>query len=520
MAQQVGDRTDWFLADHLGSTRALINDSGVIQRSFTYDAFGKLVGESGNAGVDTRYRFTGREWDGESQQYYYRARYYDANTGRFIGQDPLGFAAGDSNLYRYVGNSPAMATDPSGLFLEGAQRLIQGTQRLVQNTADTVKYGIKGTIDFYRNGGDVSDAVSSIRPTIMAQAATARDHYVSRFNDSSASPLEKLGAGVGGSLASLATAENYDKTATVLGWAMFADFGIQLGKAAPDILKGCGRLLLATGKLSDDLGRGAGNALRTVRQWGDDLARGTGKPLSTCFVAGTLVLTPHGEKPIEELRVGEFVVASDPILGITGNRRVKQRFEHKTDTVLHIQVDDTTIVCTPEHPFWVPTYGWQVARTLEVGTQLLTREGEIVYVNLIEPETGKFSVYNIEVEELHTYHVTNIGILVHNTCKISPEDLPGGPRRLDQELIDLNKALASQEQMGEAGVTIAGRGSRGNVPLRDSPRLAREYGGNPGDWLKKSSSSYKAADGTHVETHWYENFQTGQQVEHKIKVIP
>ncbi|OUC11885.1 MAG: hypothetical protein B0A82_25605 [Alkalinema sp. CACIAM 70d] len=79
------------MADHLGSTRALINDSGVIQKSFTYDAFGKLVGESGNAGVDTRYRFTEREWDGESQQYYYRARYYDANTGRFIGQDPLQF---------------------------------------------------------------------------------------------------------------------------------------------------------------------------------------------------------------------------------------------------------------------------------------------------------------------------------------------------------------------------------------------------------------------------------------------
>ncbi|MGI0493175.1 RHS repeat domain-containing protein [Alkalinema pantanalense CENA528] len=129
LAQQVGDRTDWFLADHLGSTRALIDNSGVIQKSFTYDAFGKVVGESGNAGVDTRYRFTGREWDGESQQYYYRARYYDANTGRFIGQDPLGFAAGDSNLYRYVGNSPVMATDPSGMVSKEVVALIEASVR-------------------------------------------------------------------------------------------------------------------------------------------------------------------------------------------------------------------------------------------------------------------------------------------------------------------------------------------------------------------------------------------------------
>jgi hypothetical protein len=46
--------------------------------------------------------------------YYYRARYFDANVGRFISTDPIGFEAGDSNLYRYVNNSSTLFTDPSG----------------------------------------------------------------------------------------------------------------------------------------------------------------------------------------------------------------------------------------------------------------------------------------------------------------------------------------------------------------------------------------------------------------------
>jgi len=47
-----------------------------------------------------------------------RARWYDPATGRFISEDPIGFAAGDANLYRYCGNSPTNATDPSGMIIE------------------------------------------------------------------------------------------------------------------------------------------------------------------------------------------------------------------------------------------------------------------------------------------------------------------------------------------------------------------------------------------------------------------
>jgi len=82
--------------------------------------------------------------------------------------------------------------------------------------------------------------------------------------------------------------------------------------------------------------------------------------------------------------------------------------------------------------------------------------------------------------------------------------------------LKLNKQLGNQQQLGEKGVPIAGAGSK--TPLRDSNRLANEYGGNASDWAKRSSTRHKAPDGRSFETHWYENSATGQRVEPKTIV--
>ena len=115
----------WALADNLGSVRDIVEyDSGTGQTSVVnhieYDAFGNITGETAAAGMDYAlerylYSYTGREWDADAQLYAYRARWYDPVVGRFIGEDPIGFAAGDTNISRYVGNSVTNATDPSGL---------------------------------------------------------------------------------------------------------------------------------------------------------------------------------------------------------------------------------------------------------------------------------------------------------------------------------------------------------------------------------------------------------------------
>jgi RHS repeat-associated protein len=98
-------------------------------------------------------------------------------------------------------------------------------------------------------------------------------------------------------------------------------------------------------------------------------------------------------------------------------------------------------------------------------------------------------------------------------------ELAAGEAHSATNLLNLNKSLASEAQMGEAGTPIAGAGT--NTALRDADRLANDYGGNPGDWSKMSSSNYQASDGSMVETHWYQNDATGSgQIEPKTKIDP
>jgi RHS repeat-associated protein len=101
----------YYLADHLGSIVQATNNAAGVTLTRQYDPYGALLSGATTSG----YAFTGREWDAESNLYYYRARYYDPYIGRFISEDPIGLAAGDTNFYAYTSNMPLIAKDPFGL---------------------------------------------------------------------------------------------------------------------------------------------------------------------------------------------------------------------------------------------------------------------------------------------------------------------------------------------------------------------------------------------------------------------
>ncbi len=107
----------FYHTDGLGSITELTGVNGTVAQKYKYDSFGSIVDQIGN--IDNPYTFTGREIDTESDFYYYRARYYDSNNGRFLSPDPIGFLDG-LNLYIYVQNNPINLVDPSGLLAKGS----------------------------------------------------------------------------------------------------------------------------------------------------------------------------------------------------------------------------------------------------------------------------------------------------------------------------------------------------------------------------------------------------------------
>jgi RHS repeat-associated protein len=98
----------WLYADHQGSVVAQANGTGTNTAIYSYGPFGEP-----NQITGSRFRYTGQQYLGQLNLYYYKARFYSPNIGRFLQTDPIGYAD-DLNLYAYVGNNSVNLTDPSG----------------------------------------------------------------------------------------------------------------------------------------------------------------------------------------------------------------------------------------------------------------------------------------------------------------------------------------------------------------------------------------------------------------------
>jgi RHS repeat-associated protein len=110
-AQINSSGTTGYLRDGLNSTVAVTNSSAASTANYSYSPYGDSAGTGTSA---TPLQYTGRENDGATGLYYYRARYYLPQMGRFISEDPIGLGGG-SNFYAYVGGDPARMVDPLGL---------------------------------------------------------------------------------------------------------------------------------------------------------------------------------------------------------------------------------------------------------------------------------------------------------------------------------------------------------------------------------------------------------------------
>ncbi|MFW3477167.1 RHS repeat-associated core domain-containing protein [Streptomyces microflavus] len=317
-----GAKTQVYLTDAQGSVLGLADADGTIATKYTYDPNGQPT--TSGAASSNPYTFTGRENDGTGLLYY-RARYYDPQTGRFISQDPIG-QAGGINLYQYALASPTTYTDPTGNTPMAAACIAGG---LVDGGLDWLGQRLSGR---KVNWGQVGTS-----------AATG-------------CLFGMLGTGIGAKL------------------------------AVPSMRKGC--------------------------------------PSPNSFTGETTVVMADGSrKAIKDVEIGDEVLATDPETGESGPRKVTALIQSSGNKdLVDISIDrqgrsaDNIVSATEGHPFWVADIQeWVDAGRLKPGQWLQTSSGTWVQITAVRAYDKTTKVYNLTVDDLHTYHVSEATALVHNS---------------------------------------------------------------------------------------------------------
>jgi RHS repeat-associated protein len=128
--------TYYALTDHLGTVHAMADANGAIVESYRFDAWGRVLAVYDASGqplaqsaIGNRYLWQGREYSWTTGLYYFRARWYDPVTGRWLSKDPIGISGG-LNLYAFCGNNPVNFVDPLGLLIRAPT---QAEEAAIQN---------------------------------------------------------------------------------------------------------------------------------------------------------------------------------------------------------------------------------------------------------------------------------------------------------------------------------------------------------------------------------------------------
>ncbi|MEE1941154.1 polymorphic toxin-type HINT domain-containing protein [Streptomyces sp. TRM 70361] len=498
-----GTNTLRYLAgDHHGtSTLAISSDTQKVTKRYT-TPFGAERGTPVAGPWPDDKQFLGKTHDTTTGLTHIGVRQYDSGTGQFISVDPLLNPRQHQSVngYSYAGNNPVTFADPTGKAYpecasgqydctngSGGTGDIKKIKRGKNYHKETAAQGGTGGGRQYGNRGGGGGTHRSSNKVVKIQVAPPSCAW--RANTCSQPPTGEP------------------------DWKFFWDTGTAL--LLPDVdawdrcfteadLAGCGWA-------ATDL-----PWLKVVKG-GKILA----KPLKgcKCFLAGTDVLMADGTtKDIEDVELGDKVLATDPETGETGPREVTRLIVTEDDkhfNKLSIATGDgvETLTATHEHPFWSPSEKrWVEAEDLRPGMTLLTDENETVIVTANRPFTKRATTYNLTVDDLHTYYALagETPVLVHNSnC-----DAPSGSLQ-GQKLADRLRKESAGSPFTPGGFLEpeAIENSRLIMPGSDmnnkALRARLEERGGVSQWGKYSTETHQSSYGDY-QVHYYMNSTTGE----------
>ena len=161
-------------------------------------------------------------------------------------------------------------------------------------------------------------------------------------------------------------------------------------------------------------GRRSGEPARVVTASAGRVTMGGGT-LYECFAAGTLVWKQSGPTPIEQIRIGDLVLAQHPTTGELAYRPVTDATVSASAPVVRVKLPQEEFIATRGHRFWVEGAGWLMAKELPTKSSLHSLAGGLT-VESVEP-TDEVDCFNLVVDDFHTFIVGKSQLLVHDkTC--------------------------------------------------------------------------------------------------------
>ncbi|MFM9607719.1 polymorphic toxin-type HINT domain-containing protein [Streptomyces niveiscabiei] len=361
------------------------------------------------------------------------ARQYDPTTGQFLSVDPVLDPANPQTLngYSYAANNPVSYSDPTGLWLDDGtghnEPRPDGKGGGRSPTPGVPSGGTGSGGCYYTCGGNSNDG--GILGQNRDEARDARQQVyeaVSYYSSSEAQEeawLEAYRKEMGRQYRLYGNYVDSNVTLSVATNICFSHKEIQCSGAMKQYFSDVdfARTAAIGGAPNGPLAGGLRLNVKSTSNTGKALRA---RPCK-CFLAGTDVLMADGKttKNIEDVELGDKVLATDPKTGETGPREVTRLIRTEGDknfNELSIATPDGTehLTATHEHPFWSPSeHDWVPAGDLKPGMTLRTDDGSTVVVTGNRGFTKQTPTYNLTIDDLHTYYVLagSTPVLVHNS---------------------------------------------------------------------------------------------------------
>jgi RHS repeat-associated protein len=397
-----GTNTTFFINDGLGSiVSSFSNTTGnaAVQGNQTYEPYGKSQYQQGNMGTNKGY--TGQDNDTLTGLDYYNARYYDPVAGIFLSPDSVQGNESGMDPYAYVQGNPETATDPTGQ----ADDPEPGGGPAVGDAPSEGSGGGGG-------GGLNTDAINAIIMVAVwfrTQSQFAQNGTNCALHGNCTGPAPAGDPGF------------HEGTAPAPAPAPVGDPGFHEGTTPagdPGFHEGKAPANPSTGTVADP----------PVVSWVDWVV---GKDLSSpcSFTSNTQVETPAGEQSIGTLKVGEQVMAYNPQTHKMEAEPILHVWIHQDSDLINLTITSKTsahnsksttnqsevVHTTSEHPF-LTDHGFVPASQLKVGMKVQQADGSFGTITGWTQVQGTQTMYNLEVNQDHTFAVGEGEWVVHNQC--------------------------------------------------------------------------------------------------------